>query len=160
MMMMSLAAGCGGQEEAAGSGGQDGEGTGQQATMGRYVETERNLPDPLEEAGGIYKLPDGQLVLIVIASILSAVSSFSLTPVFPLLLISLLLSNGATYDVYLWLQENSYRYGFIFRYPGHKTELTGVAEEVWHYVRYPETTRGSCPQLASLASSSIVIKGS
>ena len=41
--------------------------------------------------------------------------------------------NGATYDVYLWLQENSYRYGFIFRYPGHKTELTGVAEEVWHY---------------------------
>ena len=64
MMMMSLAAGCGGQEEAAGSGGQDGEGAGQQATMGRYVETERNLPDPLEEAGGIYKLPDGQLVLI------------------------------------------------------------------------------------------------
>lgn len=41
--------------------------------------------------------------------------------------------NGATYDLYLWLQENSYKYGFIFRYPGHKTELTGVAEEVWHY---------------------------
>ncbi len=41
--------------------------------------------------------------------------------------------NGATYDVYFWLQENSYKYGFIFRYPGHKTEVTGVAEEVWHY---------------------------
>lgn len=41
--------------------------------------------------------------------------------------------NGATYDVYLWLQENSYKYGFIFRYPGYKTEITGVAEEVWHY---------------------------
>lgn len=41
--------------------------------------------------------------------------------------------NGATYDVYLWLQENSYKYGFIFRYPGNKTELTGTAEEVWHY---------------------------
>ena len=41
--------------------------------------------------------------------------------------------NGATYDVYLWLQENSYKYGFIFRYPGNKTEITGVAEEVWHY---------------------------
>lgn len=41
--------------------------------------------------------------------------------------------NGATYDVYLWLQENSYKYGFIFRYPGYKTEKTGVAEEVWHY---------------------------
>lgn len=41
--------------------------------------------------------------------------------------------NGATYDLYLWLQENSYKYGFTFRYPGNKTELTGVAEEVWHY---------------------------
>ena len=41
--------------------------------------------------------------------------------------------NGATWDVYLWLQENSYKYGFIFRYPGNKTDITGVAEEVWHY---------------------------
>lgn len=41
--------------------------------------------------------------------------------------------NGATYDLYFWLQENSYKYGFIFRYPGSKTEITGVSEEVWHY---------------------------
>lgn len=41
--------------------------------------------------------------------------------------------NGAVYDVYSWLQENSYKYGFIFRYPGGKTDITGVAEEVWHY---------------------------
>ena len=41
--------------------------------------------------------------------------------------------NGATYDIYLWLQENSYKYGFIFRYPGSKTDITGTAEEVWHY---------------------------
>ena len=41
--------------------------------------------------------------------------------------------NGATYDLYLWLQENSYKYGFIFRYPGYKTEITGISEEVWHY---------------------------
>lgn len=41
--------------------------------------------------------------------------------------------NGAVYDVYLWLQENSYKYGFIFRYPGSKTHITGTAEEVWHY---------------------------
>ncbi len=41
--------------------------------------------------------------------------------------------NGATYDIYLWLQEHSYKYGFIFRYPGDKTEITGGAEEVWHY---------------------------
>ena len=46
--------------------------------------------------------------------------------------------NGASYDVYLWLQENCYQYGFIFRYPGNKTVFTGVAEEVWHY-RYVGT---------------------
>ena len=40
---------------------------------------------------------------------------------------------GATYDLFLWLQENSYRYGFVFRYPGGKTDLTGTVEEVWHY---------------------------
>ena len=41
--------------------------------------------------------------------------------------------DGATYDVFLWLQENSYKYGFIFRYPGYKSEITGVDNEVWHY---------------------------
>lgn len=41
--------------------------------------------------------------------------------------------NGVTYDLYFWLQENSYKYGFIFRYPGNKTDITGTAEEVWHY---------------------------
>ena len=41
--------------------------------------------------------------------------------------------NGEIYDLYSWLQENSYKYGFIFRYPGNKTRITGVAEEVWHY---------------------------
>ena len=40
---------------------------------------------------------------------------------------------GATYDVFIWLQENSYKYGFIFRYPGDKTDTTGTVEEVWHY---------------------------
>ncbi len=41
--------------------------------------------------------------------------------------------NGDTYDIYLWLQENCYKYGFIFRYPGNKISITGGAEEVWHY---------------------------
>lgn len=41
--------------------------------------------------------------------------------------------NGATYDIYLWLQANSYKYGFIFRYPGNKSVITDVEEEVWHY---------------------------
>ena len=33
----------------------------------------------------------------------------------------------------MWLQENSYKYGFIFRYPAGKSDITGVTEEVWHY---------------------------
>lgn len=41
--------------------------------------------------------------------------------------------NGATYDVYQWLKDNSYKYGFIQRYTADKTNLTGVSEEVWHY---------------------------
>lgn len=40
---------------------------------------------------------------------------------------------GATYDVFFWLQENSYKYGFVFRYPGNKSDITGTVEEVWHY---------------------------
>lgn len=40
---------------------------------------------------------------------------------------------GNTYDVFTWLQKNSYKYGFIFRYPGDKADITGVAEEIWHY---------------------------
>lgn len=41
--------------------------------------------------------------------------------------------NGAVYDIYPWLQENSYKYGFIFRYPEEKESITGISEEVWHY---------------------------
>ena len=41
--------------------------------------------------------------------------------------------NGATYDLYFFLQENNYKYGFIFRYPAGKANITGIAEEVWHY---------------------------
>lgn len=32
-----------------------------------------------------------------------------------------------------WLMENSYRYGFILRYPSDKSELTGIYYEPWHY---------------------------
>ncbi len=41
--------------------------------------------------------------------------------------------SGGCYDIYFWLQENSYKYGFIYRYPGDKTGITGVANEPWHY---------------------------
>jgi D-alanyl-D-alanine carboxypeptidase len=40
--------------------------------------------------------------------------------------------------VYKWLAENSYKYGFILRYPGDKTDITGVSNEPWHY-RYVGT---------------------
>lgn len=32
-----------------------------------------------------------------------------------------------------WLMENSYKYGFILRYPEDKTEITGINYEPWHY---------------------------
>ena len=32
-----------------------------------------------------------------------------------------------------WLMENSWRYGFILRYPNGTTETTGIIYEPWHY---------------------------
>ena len=36
-------------------------------------------------------------------------------------------------DVYGWLAENAYKYGFILRYPADKTAVTGIDFEPWHY---------------------------
>lgn len=41
--------------------------------------------------------------------------------------------SGSNDDVYKWLSENSYKYGFILRYPKEKTEITGIHYEPWHY---------------------------
>lgn len=41
--------------------------------------------------------------------------------------------NSAGYEVYEWLGENAYKYGFICRYPSDKTEITGINYEPWHY---------------------------
>lgn len=40
---------------------------------------------------------------------------------------------GASEGGYRWLEENSWQYGFIMRYPDNKTEVTGIVYEVWHY---------------------------
>ena len=32
-----------------------------------------------------------------------------------------------------WLMENSWQYGFIFRYPRDKIDITGIIYEPWHY---------------------------
>lgn len=33
----------------------------------------------------------------------------------------------------IWLMKNSYKYGFILRYPSSKSEITGIGYEPWHY---------------------------
>ena len=32
-----------------------------------------------------------------------------------------------------WLMANSWRYGFILRYPNGSTDITGIIYEPWHY---------------------------
>lgn len=41
--------------------------------------------------------------------------------------------NSSNEEVYEWLYENAYRYGFILRYPVGKTPVTGIDYEPWHY---------------------------
>lgn len=36
-------------------------------------------------------------------------------------------------DVYVWLSQNAWKYGFILRYPAGKLEVTGCNHEPWHY---------------------------
>ena len=36
-------------------------------------------------------------------------------------------------DAFKWLLKNSYKYGFILRYPEGKEDITGYAYESWHY---------------------------
>ena len=36
-------------------------------------------------------------------------------------------------DEQKWLKENSYKYGFILRYPSDKSDITGIVYEPWHY---------------------------
>ncbi len=36
-------------------------------------------------------------------------------------------------EVYEWLNKNAHKYGFIKRYPEDKTDITGIANEPWHY---------------------------
>ena len=43
------------------------------------------------------------------------------------------LSNFEETDAFKWLVANSYKYGFILRYPNEKTDLTGYEYESWHY---------------------------
>lgn len=42
-------------------------------------------------------------------------------------------SSSSDEDVYNFLAENSYKYGFILRYPPDKEDITGINYEPWHY---------------------------
>lgn len=42
-------------------------------------------------------------------------------------------SQSENSDVYDWLAENAYKYGFILRYPPDKEDITGISYEPWHY---------------------------
>ena len=37
------------------------------------------------------------------------------------------------YEVFTWLSENAYKFGFILRYPKEKESITGYTYEPWHY---------------------------
>lgn len=37
------------------------------------------------------------------------------------------------WEVYGWLANHAYEYGFIQRYPEDKTKITGISYEPWHY---------------------------
>lgn len=39
-----------------------------------------------------------------------------------------------------WLMENSWKYGFVLRYPTGKTDITGIIYEPWHYRYVGEET--------------------
>lgn len=51
-------------------------------------------------------------------------------------------SISADEEVYSWLAENAYKYGFILRYPPDKKYITGIDYEPWHY-RYVGTETAS-----------------
>lgn len=39
----------------------------------------------------------------------------------------------SSWDVYEWLRQHCWEYGFILRYPEDKTEITGIDYEPWHF---------------------------
>ena len=41
--------------------------------------------------------------------------------------------NSTGEEVYTWLKEHAWEYGFILRYPDGKTKFTGTDYEPWHY---------------------------
>ncbi|MGG0412060.1 VanY-A/VanY-F/VanY-M family D-Ala-D-Ala carboxypeptidase [Peribacillus simplex] len=49
-----------------------------------------------------------------------------------------------------WIEENSWKYGFILRYPANKTDITGIQYEPWH-IRYVGLPHSAIMQEMNLA---------
>jgi D-alanyl-D-alanine carboxypeptidase len=49
------------------------------------------------------------------------------------LALDIIAEKGESADVWKWLKDNSWRYGFILRYPNGTAEITGIRYEPWHY---------------------------
>ncbi|WP_226002142.1 VanY-A/VanY-F/VanY-M family D-Ala-D-Ala carboxypeptidase [Paenibacillus sp. BJ-4] len=49
-----------------------------------------------------------------------------------------------------WIEENSWKYGFILRYPSDKTDITGIQYEPWH-IRYVGLPHSAIMQEMNLA---------
>lgn len=41
--------------------------------------------------------------------------------------------NFESTEEFIWMKNNSYKYGYILRYPKDKEEITGYTYEAWHY---------------------------
>lgn len=42
-------------------------------------------------------------------------------------------AGSAVDEVYAWLAQNAWCYGFVLRYPADKADITGIDYEPWHY---------------------------
>lgn len=41
--------------------------------------------------------------------------------------------SGDANELFKWLANNSYKYGFVVRYPSNKSKITGISYERWHF---------------------------
>ena len=69
------------------------------------------------------------------AEALAQVSSSVAVPGYSEHHLGLAVDLGGSDEMYQWIQENCWKYGFIIRYPEGKTEATGIIYEPWH-LRY------------------------
>lgn len=49
------------------------------------------------------------------------------------LAVDISMNSEEKYEMWQWLYENSYKYGFVLRYPEEKEKITGVNYEPWHF---------------------------